>query len=157
MFDPIKTKTVPSEAWLRRVADEEDQCQSISVGGLVTRLGMYPIADEAKPMVFGELVNLIRRKSGLSIEQLALLAKVDACDVERVERSFPVVAGHVYRLADALKVPADKMAQLAGVSELTDHELAKAAERFESRLRSPMILSPSEESALNEFMETMHN
>ena len=157
MFDPKNTKTVPSEAWLRRVADEEDQCQSISVGGLVTRLGMYPVADEAKPMVFGELVNLIRRKAGLSIEQLALLAKVDASDGERAERNFPVDANLVQRLADVLKLPANKMAQLAGVSELTDNALAKAAERFESRLRSPMILSPSEETALNEIMEMMNN
>ena len=116
---------------------------------------MYPVQDEAKPIVFGELVNLLRRKSGLSIEQLALLAKVDASEVERVERNFQAVASLVQRLADVLKLPADKMAQLAGVSELTDHELAKAAKQFETRLRSPMILSTSEESALNEIMATM--
>ena len=42
MFDPKNTKTVPSEAWLRRVADEENQCQSISVGGVSYKAGYVP-------------------------------------------------------------------------------------------------------------------
>ncbi len=45
MTDPKRPKTIRDEAWLRRVAEEEDKCPSISVGGLVTRLGMYPIAE----------------------------------------------------------------------------------------------------------------
>ncbi len=155
MNDKQTTRVQRSAEWLKNAADAENQFPSISVGGLVSRMGMYPIAAPITPMVFGELVNLIRRKSGLSIEQLALLANVDATDVERAERSFPVDAGLVQRLSDVLKLPADKMAQLAGVSELTDHELATAAKRFETKLRTPMILSTSEESALNEIMATM--
>ncbi len=45
--DPKEINLVPSEDWLRRVAAEEDRYPSISVGGLLCRLGMYPIADDA--------------------------------------------------------------------------------------------------------------
>lgn len=155
MFDPKDAKLVPSEAWLRRVAVEEERFPSISVGGLVSRLGMYPNQVADVPIVFGELIKLVRRKEGLTVEQLALLAKVAADDLKFIEQGLPASAELVHRLADALRLPADKMAQLAGVSELKDPELVEAAKRFESKLHSPVVLSPQEESALNEIMQSI--
>lgn len=47
MMNPKDAKLVPSDTWLQRVATEEETVASISVGGLVTRLGMYPKIDES--------------------------------------------------------------------------------------------------------------
>lgn len=155
MLDPKNVKLVPSEAWLRRVADEEDQVASISVGGLVTRLGMYPQANDSRQVVFGELVQLIRRKEGLTVEQLALLAKVQVDELKLVERGIVIDAELIQKLANSLRLSADKLAQLAGVAPATDPDLEKAARRFESTLHSAAVLSPVEESALKEFMQSI--
>lgn len=149
------TRTDRSEAWLRQAAEAEEQFPSISVGGLAARLGLYPHDQPNGPRMFGELLNLLRRKAGMSVAQLAEIASVEEVEIERAERNEPVDAMMVSQLAKALHVAEDKLAQLAGIAEPRDQELIVAARRLESRLRSPLNLSPVEESALSEFLTTI--
>ncbi len=151
------TRTQRSSEWLRQAAEAEDQFPSISVGGLVTRLGLYPAGRDTDATVFGVFVKLIRRKEGLSIEEFAQKANIGLAELEQIERGKAVDGETVRRLAASLQLPADKLAQLAGISALTDPELVKATERFESKLRLPLPLTSAEESALNDIMQTMNN
>jgi len=157
MINPHDAKLIPSETWLQRVASEEDSVASISVGGLVSRLGMYPKLDEPGAAIFGEVVKLVRRKEGLSVEQLALLAGVDVEELKLVERGIAVYGELVRKLAEALRLSPDKLAQLAGLAPSVDPDLQAAVRRFESRLHSTAVLSPLEESALNEIMQSIGN
>jgi transcriptional regulator with XRE-family HTH domain len=157
MIDPKDVKLVPSETWLQRVAAEEDSVASISVGGLVNRLGIYPKVDESGTGIFGEFVKLIRRKEGLSVDQLALMARVDVEELKLVERGIVVQAELVMKLASALRLSPDKLAQLAGLAPSVDPDLQAAARRFESRLHSTTVLSPLEETALSEIMQSIGN
>lgn len=157
MFDPKEAKLVPSDEWLVRVADAEDRYSSISVGGLVTKLGMYPLSDTYQSTVFGDFINILRRKAGLTLDTLADLVGVNSTELDRIERGYPVEPILVDKLAAALNVQADKLAQLAGLKDLNDSQLAEAVHRFESKLRSQIVLTPVEESALNEIMQTLNN
>lgn len=157
MPDEKIDRVVRDANWLHDAARAEDQFPSISVGGLASRLGLYPESTLNAPAMFGELINLLRRKAGMSKSQLAQIANVSESDIERAERNQPVDWSRVARLAAALDLPQEKLAQLAGISEPKDQALLAAAKRLESRLHEfPLPLNPIEESALGEFMSAIH-
>lgn len=76
----------PSREWLRRMADAEDRCESVAVGGLAADVGMFEGgAPSESPRVFGRLIEFARRSHGLSVEDLAKRADVELAELLSVE------------------------------------------------------------------------
>ena len=67
----IQNEGGPLRDWLLYAADIEDSCRSISVGGLASDLGMLASGSSNVQPVFGRLIELARRKQGLTLEKLA--------------------------------------------------------------------------------------
>ena len=61
----------PNQKWLRGLADIEDSCRSVSVGGMAADLGLLSPVQAKSQRVFGRLIAFVRRAKGLSVEQLA--------------------------------------------------------------------------------------
>jgi transcriptional regulator with XRE-family HTH domain len=152
---PEDAKIVPGESWLRRVAEIEDSMTSMSVGGLINRLGLQPRIEESGTPIFVEFMKLIRRKEGLSVDQLAARANIAVDELKWLELGGPITRDIVKKLAEALKLSSEKLEQLAGIVPALDPELQAAARRFETRINSILVLNPLEESALNDMMRSI--
>lgn len=155
MSDMMKN-TGPRPEWLREMADFEDSCRSISVGGMAADLGMLGAPPAESHGVFGRLIEFARRSKGLSVEQLAEQADVDLAEIVEIERKQNAVPQlrTVYQLANALKLPAGKLVEVAGLAT-TRPEISNAALRFAARSEPTTTLSPAEREAFEEFVKVL--
>ena len=148
-------------AWLQRMADAEDQCESVSVGGLAHELGnLRPPQPDQAPLTqvaFGKLVELSRRQRGLNREQLAREADIDVAELLGIERgkTTTVEPRTVFKLAQVLRLPAPRLMELAGLAIRNDHRLDAAAVRFAACSEPVDKLSSDEQRALQEFVGTL--
>jgi len=107
----------------QNTAELEEGC-SITAGRIETDSFFKEVAAQtnkpAKKEVYRgflcRVINLARRSAGISIEQLAELAHVDALEIFRIEEEVGGVPDPavVSRLARALNLPPGKLQQLAG-------------------------------------------
>ena len=157
----INTGKPVDRKWLRRMADAEAQCESVSVGGLAHELGnLRSTQPDAKPvtqLAFGKLVELSRRKLGLNREQLAQQAEVDVVEVLSIERGSETAAEPrtVFKLAQVLQLPTERLLELSGLATRSDNRLDEAAVRFAACSESVDKLSSDEQRALQEFVKTL--
>lgn len=112
---------------------------------------------EENRIAFGKFVNLMRRRRGMSMEQLADAAEVDAIELLVIEddlRHIPEPRT-VYKLAEAFQVSQRRLMQLAGLTAANDVGLRQEAVRFAARSESVQKLTPEESSALEAFVAVL--
>ncbi len=114
-------------------------------------------AVEENRIAFGKFVNLMRRRRGLSMEQLAEAAEVDASELLVIEDDLHHVPEPrtIYKLAQTFEVSQRRLMQLAGLTAANDAGLRQEAVRFAARSESVQKLTPEESSALEAFVAVL--
>jgi len=153
---PLNKPSKPPRDWLRKAAEVEDSCRSLSVGGLASDLGMLSPSPSHVQLIFGRLIEFARRKQGFSVEKLAEHADVDLAaivEIETNDRAVPEVRT-VFQLAQTLKLPAGRLMEVAGLAN-PQPEVSRAALRFAARSESSSKLTREERVALDEFVKVL--
>jgi hypothetical protein len=139
-------------AWVLKMADAEEGA-SVGVGGLYGRLQADHL--HAARRTLAQFVELSRRQLGLTPAELAAQAKMDLSELLSLETGMGAPAGRdsIARLAAVLKVDAEPLLELAGLSPALDSRLGSAAVEFAARLEPVAPLEAREQEALNWFKD----
>lgn len=153
----MKRNASPSREWLKRMADMEDKCESISAGGMAVDLGLVLLKRDDTPRVLGRLIEFARRGKGWSLEKLSEAANVDLADALALENEEGQPSTRtVFQVAHALELPTKTLLELAGLMEPRQKEkLNRAAIRFAAHSEPTAQLSTDERSALDEFVKVL--
>jgi transcriptional regulator with XRE-family HTH domain len=105
-------------------------------------------------VVFSRFVELMRRKRGLTVEQLADTCGVEVADIICIEDESLAAIGPrtVYQLAKCFNVSDSKLMQIAGLKQAQDPSLATQGLRFAARSNSMASLTREEREALDQFV-----
>lgn len=146
--------------WLRRMAEIEDVCGSVSVGGLAHELGMLRALQDAQNVTraaFAKLIELARRRAGIGIEDLATKAHIGVGDLVLLERGSIDMpeARSVFQLCTVLSLPPGGVMQLAGLAQTRDQTVDQAAVRFAARSKGIEKLTSEERNALQDFVKVL--
>ncbi len=146
----------PSMQWLTQTADAEDNCRSISVGGLAFDLGMLAAPSDGAHKVFGRFVEYARREQGMTLEGLAEKADIDLAELVDIERDndFIPQVRTVHQIAQVLKLPPAPLMQVAGLM-ISRSSVSRAAVRFAARSEPTARLSPEEREAFESFVKVL--
>jgi len=144
--------------WLERMANDEDY-GPVSAGGLLAEAltEWQSHSDERELRALGRLVELARRRQGLSLPQLAKRADVELSGAVVIKTSAAAEPQPraLYGLAKALDLPSSGLMELAGLVKRRDDTLTAAAVRFAARAEPMDKLSPEERDALEEFVRVL--
>lgn len=148
--------------WLLAAASEEDNC-IVSVGGLACRLRAeenkleQEIPESTRRVAFAQLIELSRRKRRLTVEQLAEQADIDVSQLIEIEEGECISAEPrtVFRLAQVLNFPKERLMELSGLAKTRDRHLTEATVRFAARSEPVNILSAEEEEVLQEYVKVL--
>jgi HTH-type transcriptional regulator, competence development regulator len=120
---------------------------------------LHPVTPPAEGtlIAFGKLVELMRRRSKLSVEQLADKASLDVSELMKIEEGMArsPEPRTVYRLAQTFKLPEQRLMQLAGLAVANDSGLQLEAVRFAARSESIQKLTREENAALEAFIAVL--
>jgi HTH-type transcriptional regulator, competence development regulator len=154
-----------SQAWWLAMADSEGD---LPVAAGVPEADALPRAEQPSRvptslaatetrLAFGRFINLMRRRRGLSVEQLARKADVDVSELLIIEDDVRHIAEPrtVYQLAQAFGVPQERLVELAGLTEPRDASLREEAVRFAANSRSVKHLTTEEDAALEAFVSVL--
>ena len=152
-----------SKDWCMRMAQREGDAE-IGAG----LLAIDPVFDgdpvpaevveeEGSSIAFGRFVNLMRRRRGMSLEQLADNADVDMADLVEIERDpqHRPELRTTYQLANFFKVSRAGLMQVAGLAAQKDAKLFDEGVRFAARSESTAALTPEEAAALEAFVAVL--
>src|SRR5262249_39168113 len=105
-------------------------------------------------MAFGKLIELERRKRGLSLVAFATRNHLDAEELQAIEcNAFYVPEpSTVYQLASVLKIPEKPLLQLAGLTKAKDESFVHEAVRFAANSKGNVDLTRDERLALETFV-----
>jgi len=148
-------KLTLTKDWLvRRAALEADIDVAAGLSARNPFLDDAPPASSEARLAFGPLVQLMRRKSLMSMEKLAEEARVDLVEIVAIERDpgFRPEPRTVHQIARVLKLPAKSLLQLSGNTVVRDDHFRDEAVRFAARSGSVERLTPEEKSALEEYV-----
>jgi HTH-type transcriptional regulator, competence development regulator len=111
-------------------------------------------AVEETRIAFGKFVNLMRRRRGYTMEQLAEAADLDASELLVIEDDVHYLPEPrtVFRLAQTFEVSQRRLMQLAGLAAANDAGFRQEAVRFAARSESVQKLTPEESAALEAFV-----
>ncbi len=114
-------------------------------------------AAEDTRIAFGKFVNLMRRRRGFSMEQLAEAAELEASELLVIEDDVHYVPEPrtVFKLAQTFDVSQRRLMQLAGLAAANDVGFREEAVRFAARSESVQKLTPEESSALEAFVAVL--
>jgi transcriptional regulator with XRE-family HTH domain len=114
-------------------------------------------AAEDTRIAFGKFVNLMRRRRGFSMEQLAEAAELEASELLVIEDDVHYVPEPrtVFKLAQTFEVSQLRLMQLAGLSAANDVGFREEAVRFAARSESVQKLTREESSALEAFVAVL--
>lgn len=114
-------------------------------------------AVEETRIAFGKFVKLMRRRSGLSMEQLAEAADLEASELLVIEDDVHYVPEPrtVFKLAQTFDVSQRRLMQLAGLAAANDVGFRQEAVRFAARSESVQKLTLDESSALEAFVAVL--
>jgi HTH-type transcriptional regulator, competence development regulator len=148
----------PVNRWLAKMADMEDSCRSVSVGGMAAELlgAEGEVAPRDSQRVFGKLIEYARRAKGWSVEQLAKRADIgigEIIDIERHDYAIPQPRT-VYQLANVLGLPSRRLVEVAGLAP-PRHAVNAAALHFAAKSESTAKLTHSEREAFVEFVKAL--
>ena len=145
-----------TKEWIQRRSALEGDLE-IGAGALA----FDPPLDQPAPSTpethaaFGSLVSLMRRKKGMSREDLAAEAEIDLDDVVRIEddATFPVEPRTVYQLSRTFGLPNRSLLQLSGNVEARSPAMKEQSFRFAARSgASTGSLTKEELRALEQFV-----
>ena len=149
-----------SKEWCMRMAQLEGDAE-IGAG----RLAIDPVFDgETAPVVdrdeerpniaFGRLINLMRRRRGVRLEQLAKDADVTVTELVEIESDmhYKPALRTIYQLANYFSMPRSGFMQVAGLTARKDALLPGEAVRFAARAEPTVELTPEENAALEAFV-----
>lgn len=151
-----------SKEWYETAGSSEDGL-NVTAGvrnldPLITETSQYKQAmaqKESAPLPFAKLINLQRRAHKLSMEALAEQADIDLVELYSIEHEgeFHPEPRTVFRLAETLKLPQDKLFQLSGLTVAANSRFREEAIRFAARSEPVDSLSQEEHEALCEFVK----
>jgi len=100
------------------------------------------------------LLVMLRRRDGLSEDELAARARVDAAEVRRIEYdpSYTPQPRTIYQIEQFFKLPKRSLLRLAGVQRQQPPELRDEVLRFAANSKSIQKLSREETKLLNQFV-----
>lgn len=115
------------------------------------------VGGEENRIAFGKFVNLMRRRKGYSMEQLAEKADLEASELLVIEDNLQYIPTlrTVYKLAQTFSVSQQRLMQLAGLAAANDAGLRKEAVRFAARSESTQKLTSEENAALEAFVAVL--
>ena len=104
-------------------------------------------AVEETRIAFGKFVNLMRRRRGFSMEQLAQAADLDASELLVIEDDVHHVPEPrtVFKLAETFEVSQRRLMQLAGLAAANDAGFRQEAVRFAARSEVRAEIDPGGE------------
>jgi len=151
-------KLTLAKEWFTRRADLEADVD-VAAGSLALTptfeetAATGPELNETR-LALGPLVQLMRRKRGLSMEKLAQEARVDLVEIVSIERdaSFRPEPRTVYQIANVFDLPSKSLLQLSGNSVVKDAQFRQEAVRFAARSESVARLTRDEQRALEEYV-----
>lgn len=113
-----------------------------------------PQALPESKIAFSRFVELMRRKRGLTVEQLAGACGIEVAEVINIEDEALAGIGPrtVYQLAKCFNVSDSKLMQIAGLKQVQDPSLTVQSLRFAARSNSMASLTKEEREALDEFV-----
>jgi len=102
----------------------------------------------------GVLVQLLRRKKGLSVEELAAEARVDVFEVQGIELGTTLDANPrtIYQLEQYFQLPSRSLVILSGAVNV-ESEIHEEAVRFAASAQGMNKLNRDEKKALNKFVK----
>jgi len=117
-------------------------------------IAMKP-APERKAAVLHVLVHQVRRRDDLSIAQFADLIRVDAYELEMIEKdpNYTPKPRTLHQLASYLKVSAQAVQNLTAEAIARNDNIEKAALKFAASSKDLSSLSPLERRGLNDFVK----
>ena len=114
--------------------------------------------DDEKPNIaFGRLINLMRRRRRVSVEQLAKDADVTVTELVEIESDtrYKPALRTTYQLANYFDLPRSGLMQVAGLTARKDARLSDEAVRFAARAEPTAELTPEENAALEAFVAVL--
>lgn len=108
-------------------------------------------------LAFGRFVELMRRKRGWTIQELAEKADIDVGELLIIEKNpqHEAELSTVHGLAKTLEVPAKRLIRMAGLAEERSSTLLEASLRFAASTESTAPLSHDEEIALQTYLKVV--
>lgn len=151
-----------TKEWCMHMAElENDSAIGVGLYGMDPALDHEAILENADSeesnVVFGRFVELMRRRHGLTMEQLAEDADIEVSDLVEIEvdtRHKPEPRT-VYQLAHFFKVPEKNLMQVAGLTVHRDSHLAQEGMKFAARSDPIAQLSQEERAALEAFVNIL--
>ena len=100
------------------------------------------------------LIQLLRRKEGMSDEDLAKKARVDVGEIRRIEfdLSYTPNPRTIYQLEQVFKLPSRTLVLLSGAKKRTTPGLTNEVMRFAANAKTMGKLNSAEMKLLNEFV-----
>lgn len=151
-----------SREWLFRMAEREAAAGADFSAGHASRdpipeLEAPESPDISQSIAFGLFISLLRRNTGLTVQQLSDAARVDVEELVEIEQDVhhQPDARSVYQLAEYFKLAKPKLMQLAGLTAQRDEYLHNEAMKFAARLGPVERLSPEEMAALESFVSVI--
>lgn len=146
-------------AFFGRMAELEAQLGGIAVGGLLVDHGLWHQAGEAvfPQMALARLIEFWRRDQGWTVEKLAQEADVELEELLVIERGIDALPRPrtIFQLAKLTQVPVERMMELAGLAVPTDSMTRIAAVRFAAQSESMDKLTPQEQAALQDIIQSL--
>ena len=153
--------TLPREWFEREVTGGDEFSVTAGIPNMddfisqATELRQAQCRRERSSLPFAKLINLQRRASNLSLEELAHRADIDLTELYSIEHGEDAEPEPrtVFKLAQTLHLPQDKLFQLSGLTLPTDCRIGEEAIRFAARSEPVDKLSREEHQALREFVK----
>jgi transcriptional regulator with XRE-family HTH domain len=155
-----------SRDWLRRKieADPDVETEAGVPSALLENLGMFlppELQDVAEEKVirlkeaFGVLIRQLRRRDGLSVDQLARKARVDEHELRQIEcdvhyRPRPRT---VHQISAVFDLPERAMMMLSGATITHDRSFEEQALRFAAKSSDMSSLNRDELRVLREYVK----
>lgn len=113
--------------------------------------------DDESSIVFGRLINLMRRQRRISLEQLAADADVTLTELVGIESDmhYRPALRTTYQLANYFHMPRTGFLELAGLTAQKNARLAEGAVRYAAPADSTAELTPEENAALKAFVAVL--
>lgn len=152
-----------SKEWCMRLAQLEGDAE-IGAGRLsgdpVFDGDIAPVAERdgvESNIAFGRLINLMRRKRRISLEQLAADADVTLTELAGIESDmhYRPALRTTCQLADFFHMPRTGFLELAGLTDQKNARLAEGAVRYAAPVESTAELTPEENADLEAFVAVL--
>jgi transcriptional regulator with XRE-family HTH domain len=147
-------------AWLELMAAMEEY-EPVSAGEMYSRMlekqQEEPLLSDSSLDVLGRLIELARRRKGLTVSGIAEKNNLELNEVLAIEQGCvtepePRV---LFMLAKALDLPVKGLMELGGLVQNRDDYLGEAAVRFAANCKPTAKLTRSENEALEEFVKVL--